>query len=88
MWIQVAHCALNKGICSSSVDLHDEAKLLKLSYRREQHLLNFMFDYSSDLSCLRKPSGYIVTRSHNKKLLKIKEPRTEKIKKSLAYNGP
>ena len=28
------------------------------------------------------------TRSQNKKLLKIRRPKTEKFKKSLAYNGP
>ena len=39
-------CALNKGIETSSADLHSEAKLLKLNLRREQHLLNYMYDWS------------------------------------------
>ena len=41
-------CALNKGMETSSDALHDEAKMLKLKYRREQHTLNFMYDSSLD----------------------------------------
>ena len=33
-------CALNKGIETSNADLHAEANLLQLKYRREQHDLN------------------------------------------------
>ena len=39
-------CALNKGLEINSTDLHAEANLLKLQYRREQHILNLMFDWS------------------------------------------
>ena len=42
------HCAFGKGIETSTAELHTEAKLLKLRYRREQHLLNFMYDVAQD----------------------------------------
>ena len=82
-------CALNKDIETSSNDLHKDANLLKLNFRREQHLLNFMFDQAQIPSLLKSKSGLTVrTRASNKKLLKIKRPYTEKFKKSLAYQGP
>ena len=37
-------CALGKALETSNLDLHREANLLKLKYRREQHLLNFMYE--------------------------------------------
>ena len=49
-------CALNKGLDTGSVDLHREAGLLKLNYRREQHLLNFVYDWSLDCNKLKKKS--------------------------------
>ena len=82
-------CALNKGIETSSDDLHNEASLLKLKYRREQHLLSYMYDWASDPSALSKRSGLgVATRSTKKKLIKLRKPSTEKFKKSLAYYGP
>ena len=82
-------CALGKGLEFSSEALHTEANLLKLKYRREQHLLNLMFDRAQTEASLRKPSkSAIKTRSQSKKLLMLKRPRTEKFKKSLAYAGP
>ena len=82
-------CALNKGVETSSDELHEEAKLLKLKFRRRQHLLNFMYDMAQDNQLLKKRKSVSVkTRSHNKKLLAITRPRTEKFKKSLAYRGP
>ena len=82
-------CALNKGLESSSEAIHAEAKLLKLKYRREQHLLNFMFDKAQVEANITKPSISLVrTRSQSKKLLLLKRPRTEKFKKSVAYTGP
>ena len=42
-------CALSMGQEAHSADLHEEAKLLKLKYRREQHLLNFLYDKSLGL---------------------------------------
>ena len=82
-------CALNKGMESSSDDLHAEAKLLKLKYRREEHLLNFMYDWAQDARKLKSKRGRgVTTRSCSKPLLKIKKPSTEKFKKSLSYYGP
>ena len=82
-------CALNKGIEASRDQLHDEAGLLRLNLRREQHLLNYMYDCSQDPQLIKKRSTESVqTRSHLKKLLKVKKPITEKFKKSLAYKGP
>ena len=82
-------CALNKDKDVSTDELHSDVNLLKLRYRREQHLLNFMFDASqceSNMQSVRTTG--VKTRSAGKKLMKIKRPRTEKFKKSLAYCGP
>ena len=82
-------CALNKGIESSTDELHAEARLLKLKYRREQHVLNFMFDKSKDPGNRTVRTGNMVTtRSQLKRQLKIRKPKTEKYKKSLSYKGP
>ena len=81
-------CALNAWYEMGSDELHEEADLMKLKYRREQHLLNYMFDISKDDSKLRvRREGQIKTRSFRKKLLKIRKPRTEKYKKSFSYVG-
>ena len=84
-------CALNKGLQTSSSELHNKANLLALRYRREQHLLNYMFDWTvkvnEDMKALTPKPTYC-TRSQNKKILKTKKPNTEKFKKSLAYFGP
>ena len=78
-------CALNKGIETSSAELHKEAQLLKLKYRREEHLLNYMFDWSLDPKKLKARRGIgVSTRAINKKLLRTKKPVTEKVKRSLA----
>ena len=82
-------CALNKGLDISSDDLHREAGLLKLKYRREQHLLNFIYDWSLVKGKLKsKSKGALSTCSQDKRLIKLKKPITEKFKKSLAYRGP
>ena len=82
-------CALKKDLDVSSDTLHADANLLKLKYRREQHLLNFMFDKAQSTDNLKgKTVSTIKTRSQKKKLLSLKRPRTEKFKKSLAYTGP
>ena len=82
-------CALNKGLETSSVALHKEAGVLKLQFRREQHLMNFMFDWSRDPSKLKTKTGKgVTTRLSAKRRLKVKRPKTEKYKKSLAYCGP
>ena len=82
-------CALCKGVDGiSSDDLHIEAGLLRLNYRREQHLLNFIYDWSLDATKLAvRPEGAGSTRSSQKKLFKFRKPRTEKFKKSFAYKG-
>ena len=46
-------CALGRGLETSNSDLHKGADLLKLRYRREQHLLNFMYDMSSSPKMLK-----------------------------------
>ena len=81
-------CALNKNIETSNADLHAEANLLQLIYRREQHELNLMYDFAQ-LDSNRKSTTKlsIKTRSSNKLLLKIKRPYTEIFKKSLCYAG-
>ena len=82
-------CALNKGIEESITELHSEANLLQLKYRREQHMLNFMYDQVQIPSLLKSKSSYrIKTRSSNKLTLQVKRPYTERFKKSLAYKGP
>ena len=92
-WLQILQnkglcCPLNLGIETSSDDLHKEANLLKLKYRGEQHLLNYMFDYAKNIqNCKGRTTGTIKTRSMNKVLLKIKRPYTEKFRKSLSYRG-
>ena len=82
-------CALQLGSETSVDNLHEEANILSLKFRREQHLLNHMFDQAQNQNSLRpEPLSNIRTRSHKKRLLKIKRPYTEKFKKSLAYAGP
>ena len=82
-------CALNKGLETSSEELHLEANLLKLKYRQELHMLNYIYGYAQ-INSNRKvpPKTTIRTRSQKKLLLKIKRPYTEKYKKSLSYRGP
>ena len=82
-------CALNKGIETSTDELHRDANLLRLKYRREQHLLNYMYDQAQIPSMLKsKTKSAIQTRSSSKKVMRIKTPSTERFKKSLAYVGP
>ena len=82
-------CALNKDQYTHVIDLHAEANLLKLKYRREQHQLNLMFDRSQDKSLIKKHRKEgVTTRSCKKKLLCTRRPKTERFKKSLAYTGP
>ena len=82
-------CALNLDRNTSTEELHKEAGLMKLKFRREQHLLNYMFDQAMVESNLRtrKRVG-VTTRSSKKNLLKTKRPKTDKFKKSLTYCGP
>ena len=82
-------CALKRDLGTASADLHVEARLLKLKFRREQHILNYMYDTAQLGSNLKSlPNTNVRTRSQNKKMLRIKRPCTEKFLKSLAYAGP
>ena len=79
-------CALNKGVETSSKDLHMEANLAKLHYRQKKHTLNFMYNAAQVPSNLQSRSKLAVkTRSSTKVLLRIKRPNTERFKKRLAY---
>ena len=82
-------CALGVGRDLSTDELHAEANLMKLRDRRDLHLLNFMYG-QSHLATLQavKKENVRVTRSCKKRNLKIRRPKTEKFKKSLAYLGP
>ena len=63
--------------------------MLKLKFRREQHLLNFMYDKSQSSSNLKKSrTTGVSTRSQSKKMLKVRRPKTEKFRGSIAYVGP
>ena len=82
-------CALNRDKESHVEDLHTDAQLWRLKYRRELHLYNLMFDKSKvdcNLRNVRKVGA--VTRASTKKQLKIARPRSEKFRKSLSYRGP
>ena len=82
-------CALNKDLETGTDELHAMAGLTKLKFRRELHLMNFMFDQAQNQDKLKSSLSYTIrTRSCNKKLMKVKRPYTEKFKKSLAYRGP
>ena len=84
------HCALNKAKdeFTSIDDLHSEAHLSKLAIRRDEHMLNLMFDLAQDPVQVKATHLGVSTRSQNKRLLKVKRPKTEKFKKSLTYRGP
>ena len=82
-------CALKRDIDISIDELHSESNLFKLIYRREQHLLNFMFDMSQQSKKVNKVrDAGVLTRSQKFKTLKLTRPKTEKFKKSLTYLGP
>ena len=83
-------CALVRDRDIRVAELHDDAHLLKLNYSREQHLLNLMYDVSRQepLNLKGKRKTGPRTHSSNKKLLKIRHPKTEKFKKSMSYLGP
>ena len=82
-------CALNIGTEVSTDDLHNEANLLKLQHRRELQILNFMYGVSdNNENRVTRADNVPVTRSQKKKVLKVRRPKTEKFKNSLAYLGP
>ena len=48
-----------------------------------------MYDVSNEVDRIQPPrTEGVSTRSSNKKMLKVKKPRTEKFKKSFSYVGP
>ena len=51
-------CALNRDLETDITDLHAEAKLLKLEFRKEQHILNYMYDLAQDNNLLRQKSAH------------------------------
>ena len=82
-------CALKKDKFKNVSELHKEGKIMRLKYRRAQHVFSHMYDMSQFNRNLRgRGREGVGTRSQNKKLLKIRKPNTEKFKKSLAYRGP
>ena len=82
-------CALQWDRYASMAELHKEAYLQNLKYRREVHLLNFMYDMAQNTKNLKKKRVRgVSTRSSKKKLMKIRRPRTEHFKKCMAYKGP
>ena len=82
-------CALKRKQDSSTAVLHEDANLLKLKFRRQQHVLNFMFDMSQqDASMKPARKVGVSTRQGNKRLMKLRRPKTERFKKCLAYVGP
>ena len=83
------HCALKRDNDASTNDMRDDVNLLKLKDRSKQHMLNFMFDMSQyNHNMQNNRTEGVKTRTSGKCLMKIKRPRTEKFKKSLAYHGP
>ena len=75
-------CALNRDRDSSVKDLHIIAGLQRLKGRRDRHVLSHMYDMAQqDRYLKKKRKTGVQTRSHKKKLLKIKKPITEKFKK-------
>ena len=82
-------CALKKDKYENVSALHTEGKISRLKHRRAQHTLSYMYDMSrNDKNLKQRVEGGVRTRSHNKRLLKIRKPNTEKFKNSLAYKGP
>ena len=68
--------------------IHDGSNLLKLRYRREQHLLQFMYTKRNDQS-LRKPRRKgVITRAGTKCNFQLRKPNTEKYKRCSSYVGP
>ena len=74
--------------CYSSDMVHQDSQLLKLKYRREIHLVNFMFGIREDLKAREPKRRYgIRTRSSNKLNFSLRKPNTEKYKKCASYQG-
>ena len=84
-------CALNKDRYYCTVDLHREAKLLKLKDRRHMHMLLHMYQLAQmpDFKLWKSyQSTGVRTRSSKKKLITVRSPQNEKYKRSITYHGP
>ena len=68
--------------------VHNESKLLKLKYRREQHLLQFMFTKKNEPSLLKPSRPGVATRASTKHNFRLRKPITEKYKRCASYQGP
>ena len=80
---------LNRDIDTGTEELHAEANILKLKHRREQPLLNFMFDMSNVKGNVKKRRKEgMSTRSQKFKSLRVVRPTLEKFRKSSTYQGP
>ena len=64
-----------------------ESKLLKLRYRREQHLLHFTYGKRTTFKDLRRVSG-VTTRAGLKNNFVLRKPNTEKFKRTASYMSP
>ena len=81
-------CASGKTVETRTNYLHTEACLSHLEFRREQHILNFMYDQAQNPEMLKGKTEYSIrTRSSKKRLFKIKRPFTEKLKKKPSLFG-
>ena len=70
-------------------NVHNEASLSKLVYRRQQHLLLYMYLLKDDKSARRLvPKPKIRTRASEKIRFIMRKPNTEKYKKCASYIGP
>ena len=71
-------CAIGVGVETSSNEMHKKVGLLKLNFRRDAHLMNFVFDWSWDQDYLKAPPKMsVATRSQCERSLRIKRPRTD-----------
>ena len=82
-------CALRKDRLYGTKDLHSEAKLNTLKWRRKQHLGQLMFQITSDKIFWgwRIKLHRMTTRNGKKKQIDTKKPVNEKFKKSVTYQG-
>ena len=66
-------------------ELHVSNKLPYLVGRRQAHMLHFMYKRAQQPKFIDNRN--LLTRAHDKKLLVVYQPKTEKVKSCLAYKG-
>ena len=82
-------CALGKDNRYDTKQLHAEAKIEKLKFRRKAHLILHMHQVSHMPGYKNwKAKPKINTRSSKKKLITTKKPSTTKFQSSITYLGP